>query len=202
MDRLHTRLVTQVRASGPVQFPEHEEVSKLMMVNPCSLVTKDGCPVSIWHVGSANAAAVSSIADENLAIWSSAVFEYTAAWISEHSERTGQLVGQVQIFNLQGLSFWTVSNNALIEKLKMAFGAGKYYVENVSHIYVVNSSSLFSMAWRIIKTLITPRTASKISVTNDVPQELLSMLRPGHAKNLPQLLKKPQPLPIQRPPAI
>jgi len=100
------------------------------------------------------------------------------------------------------LSFWQASSSALIDKLKTALGAGKYYVENVSHIYVVNSSSLFSMAWRVIKNLITPRTASKISVTSDVPQELLSLLRPGHAKNLPQLLKKPQPLPIQRPPTI
>jgi len=202
MDRLHARLLTQMRASEPVQFPGHEEVSKLIVTNPCSLLTKDGWPVSIWHVGSVNTGAVAGVSDETLAIWSSAVFEYTSAWISEQSERTGQLVGQIQIFNLQGLSFWQASSSALIEKLKLGLGAGKYYVENVSHIYVVNSGSVFSLAWRVIKNFITPRTASKITVTGDVPQDLLSVLRPGHAKNLPQLLKKPQLLPIQRPPAI
>merc|ERR1712151_1018624 len=137
-----------------------------------AFVTKEGCPVSVWHVGTANASAAGKVADESLAVWSSAVFEYADLWITTQTERSGQLIGHVQVFNLAGMSLWQVSSSALIDKLKRALGAGGNYLEAVSHIWVVNSSSVFSMAWKLVQKLITPRTASKITVANDVPKEL------------------------------
>lgn len=200
MAQMREQLLAQARATGPFHLPEEGEVCKLIAVNPCALVTKDGCPVSIWHVGTANSKAVGKVADESLLTWSCAVFEYADVWISEQSEQTGQLAGHVQVFNLQDLGIWQVSSRALLDKLKKALSAGEYYLEAVSHIYVVNSSSLFSMAWKIIRGLISPRTASKITVANDVPQEFLAILDPSSAKRLPGLLSRQQLAGVMRPP--
>lgn len=192
-------------AGGPVpksmRLPHHAEVCKLMVVNPCVLTTADGRPVSIWHIGSAHGPAVSTIPDAVLAAWSRSTFEYVDVWLSAQSETSGRLAGHVQVFDLAGLGFFQVTNAALIEKLKLALGAGGMYVEVVSRIYVINSGSLFSTAWKVIKTLITPRTASKVSVTNDVPQELRAELDDRSRARLPGLLRRPQPdAPVLLPP--
>merc|ERR1712228_483105 len=120
-------------------------------------------------------------------------------WLSQQSEQTGKLAGHIQVFNLEGLSFFQVTNQALIGKLKTALGAGAYYVEAVSHIYVINSSSLFSMAWKIIQRFITPRTASKISVDTGVPDSLVAALCPSSAKQLPAILKADRNAAVLRP---
>lgn len=193
MDLVREAFKAQVQASSQVFLPMQDEVAKLVVVNPCALVTTDGCPVSIFHVGTAKSANVGKVADSCLSTWSGAVFEYADVWISELSERTGVLAGHVQVFNLQGLSMWQIANGALLDKLKTALGAGQYYVEHVSKIYVVHSSSVFSMAWKLVKGLVTPRTASKISVTSDVPEDLLRMLGPTSAARLTTLLNNQEP---------
>ncbi|CAK0817475.1 unnamed protein product, partial [Prorocentrum cordatum] len=145
-------------------LPGHEQVCQLMVVNPCVLTTVDGRPVSIWHISGARSSAVGSTPDDMLAAWSRATFEYVDLWLSAQSETSGCLAGHVQVFDLSGLGFRLVSNSALQEKLKVALGAGGFYVEVVSHIFVINSGTLFTMAWKVIENFITPRTASKIQL--------------------------------------
>mmetsp|Transcript_64472 Transcript_64472/g.201881 ORF Transcript_64472/g.201881 Transcript_64472/m.201881 type:complete len:421 (-) Transcript_64472:22-1284(-) len=201
IDLVREMFQAQLQAPSPMCLPMQEEVCKLVVVNPCCLVTKDGCPVSIWHVGTANASGASKVADSCLSTWSGAVFEYADLWISELAERTGVLAGHVQIFNLAGLSLWQVTNTALLDKLKTALGAGQFYVENVSKIYVVNAASLFSMAYKLVQGLMTPRTASKIKVERDVPEDLLALLGPESSQRLMALIKKQQPTSeVARPP--
>eukprot|EP00927_Polykrikos_kofoidii_P034667 TRINITY_DN29369_c0_g1_i1.p1 TRINITY_DN29369_c0_g1~~TRINITY_DN29369_c0_g1_i1.p1 ORF type:complete len:1045 (+),score=162.54 TRINITY_DN29369_c0_g1_i1:151-3285(+) len=186
----------------PFVFPHYDEMSKLMVVNLCAMMTNDGFPVTIWHVGTLDSGAVAKVSSENLKVWSAHAFEYVDVWLSEESARTRQLIGHVQVFDLQGMSMWHVTNSALIEKLKLAFSAGEFYVEAAAHIYVVNSSSAFTMAWKIVKTLISPRTSSKITVTSNVPSELLNSFGsdPSKASRFKEILKAKSPaVPVLRP---
>lgn len=199
MGELRERLRVQMQAPV-VRLPYQQDVDRLMVLNPCALVAAGGGPVSLWHVGTVNASAASSVSPEALRGWSCGVFEYVDLWLTELSESTGHLAGHIQIFSLTGMSFWHVSNSALLEKLKLAFSAGEFYLEAVSHIYIVNSSSLFSMAWSLVKGLISPRTAAKVSVDSGVPPELLAALTADSAAKLRQMLKSPQPTwPVMRP---
>lgn len=192
--RTRETLQRELRGKGQVSFPYSEDVSRLVVVNPCAAVSSDGCPVTVWHVGTAStSASVGRIPSENLEAWSRAVFEYVDLWISDRSERTGRLAGHIQVFNLHGLSFWHVANVTLAEKLKKVFGAAEYYVESTSHIYVVNASHLFSMAWKAVQGLVGPRTASKITVAAEaMPADLLAELGPASAARLSSLLEEPR----------
>lgn len=197
----------QVELEMPGQYgpspPHHAEVMKFVTVNPCALTTKEGNPVSLWYVGTANSSAAGSIKDEHLQRWSMAVFEYVDLWITERSEKTGRLAGHIQVFDLTGMSLWQISSSGLVDKIKAAMSAGEFYVEAVSHIFVINSSSVFTMAWNLVKSFISPRTASKINVSNTVPQELLDMLGSESAAALPVLLQQRKAAaPVQRPPPL
>jgi len=180
-------------APGTLQhLPHHAEVNKLVTLNPCCLIAMNGCPVSIWHVGSATASAVSSVRDDALRAWSRSTFEFVDIWLTEQSDLEGRLAGHIQIFNLTGISFWQLSNTALIDKLKLIFSAGEHYLEAVSHIYVINSSSLFTMGWKLIKGFLSPRTASKLCVDSGLPKDLLAALGPAATQQLKGLLDKPR----------
>ena len=77
---------------------------------------------------------------------------------------------------MEGLSLRQVSSKDVAEKLKGALSAGGFYVEAVAHIYVINASRLFSMAWKLVRGFLSPWTASKITVSSSVPEELLAEL--------------------------
>lgn len=189
-------LLAQIRdTSQPIRLPSHVEVGKLVSLSPCALVAENKCPVSVWHVATAKSSAMSSVPDSALTGWSRATFEYVDIWLTALTEESGQLAGHIQIFNLSDVSFWMLTNSALVEKLKLVFGAGEFYVEVVSHIYVINTGSLFSMAWSMVKGFISPRTASKISVDSGIPEDLLKVLGPESARKLPGILARPHPAP-------
>lgn len=171
-------------------FPHDTEVRGVINVNPCAATTKEGWPVSLWHIGTANSKEASKASTDHLCSWSRAYFEYVDLWLTEHSEKTERLAGHIQVFNLEGVTFWIATNTALTDKLKSLLSAGENYVEAVSHIFIVNSSSVFSMVWKGIKTLLPPRLLAKIHVcTEATPPELLAMLDVRSAARLPALLK-------------
>lgn len=182
MDRVREQLLEQVRDSTQsVIFPHAEVKSKLckfVTMAPCSLVTPDGWPVSVWHVGTANAKLAPSLSEEHLVAWSCAVNEYADMWVSALSEQTGRLGGHIQVFNLEGVGFWQATNSQITSRLKTLFGAGGMYVELLTHIYIINSGTVFNAIWKLVKGLITPRTASKITVAGGMPDELLAELGP------------------------
>merc|ERR1711957_270623 len=107
------------------------------------------------------------------------------------SESTGVLGGHVQVFNLEGLSNWNMLASALQELLKVLLRPGGRYVEVVSHIYIINASSMFSAAWKVIVSLLSARTAAKISVSINVPSDLVESLDPNHVSRLSALLRNP-----------
>eukprot|EP00440_Ansanella_granifera_P040319 gb/GFBE01043732.1/.p1 GENE.gb/GFBE01043732.1/~~gb/GFBE01043732.1/.p1 ORF type:complete len:311 (+),score=71.80 gb/GFBE01043732.1/:1-933(+) len=204
VDEFREQLLEKLKESGRGPHPAfHEQVSKLVVVNPCALSSADGSPVSIYHVGTAKSSAAGMAVDEQLARWSISVAEYVDVWISQQSERSGRLAGHIQIFDLSNLGLWQASSGALVEKLKIMLSAGQHYMEAVSRIFVINSSSVFSMAWKIVKGLVSPRTASKISVSSKIPDELFALLGPDSAARLPELLMDPQwEAAVQVPPAL
>merc|ERR1711957_157843 len=100
-------------------------------------------------------------------------------------------------------SLWHVSSKTLVERIKAAFAAGEHYVKNVSHIFMVNSSSLFNVAWKLARNLISPRTASKITVSQigaSLPQELVDLLGPKAEADLRELLATKKRAPLALPP--
>eukprot|EP00931_Biecheleriopsis_adriatica_P110241 TRINITY_DN8449_c0_g1_i1.p1 TRINITY_DN8449_c0_g1~~TRINITY_DN8449_c0_g1_i1.p1 ORF type:complete len:1117 (-),score=203.84 TRINITY_DN8449_c0_g1_i1:48-3398(-) len=166
-----------MRGDGAVCFSNDEEVySKLISARPCALLAANGCPVSLWHAGTLNISGAPSLASEQAARFSREVFEYKDLWISEESDRTGSLLGYVQVYDMQGLSWWQYSSREITEKVKAVLQPGGFYVEAVAHMYVINASTLFSMAWKVISSFISPWTASKITVSSGVPDELIDVL--------------------------
>eukprot|EP00928_Gymnodinium_smaydae_P042501 TRINITY_DN28607_c0_g2_i1.p1 TRINITY_DN28607_c0_g2~~TRINITY_DN28607_c0_g2_i1.p1 ORF type:complete len:701 (-),score=142.43 TRINITY_DN28607_c0_g2_i1:146-2191(-) len=176
MDKERQRMEDDLRQDedAKVTFPHEEEVySGFIRASPCALIAADGSPVSVWHVGSMQAELVSLT---EVASWGRHVYEYADLWVQEESRRTGQLLGHIQVFDLHGLTWRQTTSRALIDRFKLALDAGSQYVEVASHIYVINSSSLFSMAWKVVRKLISPWTASKVTVSTGVPTELLEEL--------------------------
>jgi len=201
MAEVRQQHASRLHQTQQVSFRNHEDMCKVMITNPCAFVTADGRPMTIWHAGTTNASAAVAVQHECLAEWSRSVFEYVDLWVSERSEKTGRLSGHIQVFNFDGLSVWHLAASAsLSEKLKAAFSAAEYYVESTSHIYIINASPLFTRLWRGIQGLITPRTASKITVASGVPEELLAQLPPTSSAQLLANLRSPaKDVPVLRP---
>ncbi|CAE7353744.1 SFH9 [Symbiodinium microadriaticum] len=177
MDHVRQDQADKMRDTGDVSFPHQEEVfAKLVCVSPCALYAANGTPVSIWHAGTLNVSAAASLPSENVARWSRAVFEYKDLWISRRSEQHKRLLGYIQVYDMQGLTWRHYSSREIADKLKTALQSGSFYVEAVSHMYVINASRLFSMVWKVVRNLISPWTASKISVSSGVPDDLIHSL--------------------------
>ena len=95
----------------------------------------------------------SPFCDPKVARWSRAVFEYKDLWISRRSEQHKRLLGYIQVYDMQGLTWRHYSSREIADKLKTALQSGSFYVEAVSHMYVINASRLFSMVWKAPKPL-------------------------------------------------
>ena len=175
MALVRERLDAMMRSNADISFPHEQEVyGKLFRGCPCALLTADGRPVSVWHAGAPRADELSSLPVEHLKEWSREVFEYADLWISKDTERTRQLTGYIQVYNMAGLGWRQVTSKEVAEKLKGALSAGGFYVEAVARIYVVNAPRVFSMAWKMVRGFLSPWTASKITVSSEVPQELIA----------------------------
>ena len=175
MNVLRSRLDDLMRREAPVTFASDQEVySKLFRGCPCALLTADDRPVSVWHAGATNADKITSLNVEDLKAWSREVFEYADLWVTKETERTRRLTGYIQVYNMQGLSLRQVTSKEVTERLKAALSAGGFYVEAIAHIYVINASRLFSMAWKLVRGFLSPWTASKITVSSEVPEELIA----------------------------
>jgi len=201
MAEVRQQHASRLHQAQHVSFVNHEDMCKVMITNPCAFMTVDGRPMTIWHTGTANASAAAEVQHERLSAWSRSVFEYVDLWVSEQSEKAGCLLGHVHVFNLEGVSVWHLAASAsLSDKLKAAFSAAEYFVESTSHIYVVNASPLFTRLWSGIQGLITPRTASKITVASGVPEELLAQLPPASSVQLLANMRSPaKDAPVLRP---
>lgn len=177
VDSIRQEQVEAIAAAGPVSFPYREEVhEKLICTSPCAFLSTTGCPISIWHAGTLNVENASLLTNEKVAQWSRAVYEYKDVWITEQSEKSKRLVGYIQVYDMSGMNWRQYSSREIAEKLKAALQTGGFYVEAVSHMFVINSSTLFAAAWRVVRNLISPWTASKISVSRGVPDELIQLL--------------------------
>ncbi|CAK9013449.1 unnamed protein product [Durusdinium trenchii] len=177
MDLIRQEQADAVLADGPVRFPGTAEVhDKLICTSPCAFLSIDGSPISIWHAGTMNTRDAGALSIEQISQWSRAVFEYKDAWICQQSEKTKRLVGYVQVYDMRGMNWRHYSSRELVDKLKAALQTGGFYVEAVSHMFVINASTLFSATWKVVRNLISPWTASKISVSSGVPDELIHLL--------------------------
>jgi len=192
MAEVRQQHASRLHQAQQVSFTNHEDMSQVMIVNPCAFATVDGRPMTIWHAGTMNASAAAAVQHERLVAWSRSFFEYVDLWVSERSEKTGCLSGHIQVFNLEGVNVWHLAASASLgDKLKAAFSAASYYVESTSHIYIINTSPLFTRLWRGIQGLITPRTASKITVASGVPEELLAQMPSTSSLQLLANLRSP-----------
>ena len=135
-------------------FPKASEIcNKLIAVKPCILRAADGSPVSVWFGGSLKTEA-SDLALADITAWSRAIFEYKDLWISQQSEAKKTLMGYIQVYDMQDVNLRLLSqasSREVKEKMTCALQAGSYYMEAVSHMYVINASTLFSMAWKVSK---------------------------------------------------
>lgn len=171
-----------------VVFPHQDEIyGKVFTVRPCALACRTGEPMSLWLVGTGSSSA-SSVPVEKVEEWSRSVFEYMNTWAQTQSQVTGRLLGQVQVFDMSGVGFRQIANKALHERFKCALGCGGNYVELVSHVYVINASWSFSKIWNIVKPMISKRTSAKVTVSMNVPDELLNLLNHDSSKVLTEIL--------------
>ena len=68
---------------------------------------------------------------------------------ASQSEKSKRLVGYVQVYDMSGMNWRHYSSREIAEKLKAALQTGGFYVEAVSHMFVINSSTLFAAAWGV-----------------------------------------------------
>jgi len=177
MDLVRQEQSEAIAADGPVSFPHRDEVhEKLICTSPCAFLSTTGCPISVWHAGTLNVENASDLANGKISQWSRAVYEYKDVWISQQSEKSKRLVGYIQVYDMSGMNWRHYSSREIAEKLKAALQTGGFYVEAVSHMFVINSSTLFAAAWGVVRNLISPWTASKISVSRGIPDELIQLL--------------------------
>jgi len=191
MDEENSRCVQlQLQSSrDALSFSHQDEIYKnAFAVSPCSLISLAGEPISVWHVGTGSSSA-SSVPLEHIEEWGRSFFEYVDVFAKAQSLGSGRLLGHIQVFDMAGVGFRQVTNTALHERIKGALGCGGNYVELVSHIYVINASWTFSKIWNVVKPLLSPRTASKVTVVSDVPAALVDILTAESAKKLPEILK-------------
>jgi len=191
MNKEHARCIQMQLPSAveTISFPHQDEIySKAFVASPCALVSRIGEPISLWHVGTGSSSA-SSVPLEHIEQWGRSVFEYADVWAKTQSLSRGRLLGHIQVFDMAGVGFRQMTNTALQARFKHALGCGANYVELVSHIYVINSSWAFTSAWKIIKPLLSPRTASKVTVAIDVPQALIDILAADSVRLLPEILR-------------
>ena len=138
-----------ISGTDPICFPNEQDVyERLLRVCPCALRASNGAPVSVWHAKTLNASAVAELASTEISTWSHAVFEYKDLWISRQSEERKRLIGYIQVYDMQGVGLRQLTSRDIGEKLKCCLQPGGFYMEAVSHMYVVNASALFSMAWK------------------------------------------------------
>ena len=145
MDEVRREQARKAASTEDIHFPGEDKVRKFIMVHPCALLAADGSPVSIWHGGTL--ASGMDLAPADITAWSHAVFEYKDLWVAQDSEATRTLKGYIQVYDLKDVSLRQLSRDT-VEKLRCALQPGSYYMEAVSHMYVVNSSMVFSMAWK------------------------------------------------------
>lgn len=176
MDLIRVSMQKAQTSGIAVSFPHADRIHEFMRVCPCGFLTTEGWPVTVWHLGTAKPRALEFVTIDEICHWSRHFFEYVDIWLTEASERQSELVGHVQVFDLRDVGLRIVSNAALANALKRALGGGEFYMETAAHIYIVNAGAAFSMIWKLVKPLITPRTASKITVSKTVPPELLASI--------------------------
>jgi len=190
--------------SAPVSFPHHDEVcGKLLRVSPCAMVTTNGYPLTIWHVGTMNPDGAAHVSHDDLMEWSRSMFEYLDVWLLDESDRTGRLMGHVHVFDLQGLSWRHLMSGALFEKGKAALHAGEFYVERCYAVYAINANTLFHTVWKFVQKFLSARAASKIIVDSNVPEDLLNAIGPQGTQRLHAVLEAPSLdkfSPVLRPP--
>ena len=171
IDDVRREQASLMAGTSDIHFPNELEVySKLIKVRPCVLRAADGSPVSIWHAGSLNTGSLSSLSSTDVSAWSHAVFEYKDLWVSQKSEEQKRLVGYIQVYDMQGVSLRHLSSRELMDKMKCALEVGSYYMEAVAHMYVINASVLFSMAWKAAATTdLVPHTHVRTYVRTHIP---------------------------------
>ena len=151
LDEVREQQAAMMRDQGPVCFPNEQDVyQKLLKVRPCALMAANGAPVSVWHAQTLNASSMAELSASEIMAWSHAVFEYQDLWISRQTEERKRLIGYIQVYDMQGVGLRHLTTRDIGERLKCCLQPGAFYMEAVSHMYVVNASALFSMAWKAL----------------------------------------------------
>lgn len=148
IEEVRNEMSCLMSSTSVVEFPKQLEVyTQLIRVRPCALRAVDGSPVSLWHAGSLKTETL-SLSSADIKAWSHAVFEYKDLWVSKESEDKKVLMGYIQVYDMRDVSLRQLSSREVVERMKLALEAGSYYMEAVSHMYVINASILFSLAWK------------------------------------------------------
>lgn len=130
-------------------------------------VAKNGSGVSYFRAGKLKVEGIDCVTDfENLSnlIWHNAMHGFPREIAKVRArDPDGARCESIAVFDLEGLAASNL-NARTYEVLKAATKVNICFPEILNACVVLNSPSYFSFFWRVIKGILDPRTASKISI--------------------------------------
>uniref|UniRef100_A0A7S4ILK2 CRAL-TRIO domain-containing protein n=1 Tax=Odontella aurita TaxID=265563 RepID=A0A7S4ILK2_9STRA len=158
-------------------YPEPDEaigapMSVLLTQYPIlySGVAKNGSGVNYFRCGQVKVEGIDCVTNfENLVnmVWHNAMHKFPSEIAKVQArDPDGARVETLAVFDCEGLAA-SGFNSRTYEVLKAAVKVNVCFPEILNSMVVINAPSFFSFFWRIIKGMLDPRTASKISIFAD-----------------------------------
>jgi len=150
-----------------IEFPEKEQVASIYPVGYFN-TTKSGIPVYIERYGALNLTALFQVTTLER-LMRMHVFMYEEMLTRKLPACTraygSRVVQGFSILDLDKCSMGDISDRKLHKMLGNLIGLDQNnYPEMLNHMFIINAPSMFTMAWRILKTFVDPNTARKVHI--------------------------------------
>ncbi len=130
-------------------------------------IAKNGCPVAYLQAGSLQVEGIECVTDlENVQyyMWNAFMYQFKREVArAQAADPTAVRCESVTVIDLKGLAS-SQMNKKTIEALKSVATIGCCFPELLNQMVILNASFAFSLAWKVIKQFLTPRTVAKIEI--------------------------------------
>ena len=130
-------------------------------------VAKNGCPVAYLQAGSLKVEGIECVTNlQNVQyyMWNAFMYQFKREVArAQAADPTAVRCESVTVIDLKGLDS-SQMNKKTTETLKCVATIGSCFPELLNQMVILNASFAFSMAWKLIKQFLTPRTVAKIEI--------------------------------------
>jgi len=169
------------------KFPNYENIIKVWPHNVLHGSDKTGQPLSFVLAGKVRPQRMQKLLTKDQVLdYQVAVLEYGADLAAALTKKTGKVIRQIKIFDLDGLGVHFLDHGFLAYFRGITKVAQENYPEMLGRIYVVNVPWAFSIFWKLITPMLQPFTLAKIQVLGSDWKDKLKV--DIDASNLPDYL--------------